>query len=95
MDTMSTTQRSAHLARQICNLKLISRLLGHELHAQSSSKSIQLSKEEVAEIRTTIDLFIEEVSRQQGSKGTSYASVGAAPEAPITSETALITARNN
>ena len=51
------------MGRQLATLKIVSRLLSHELHAQSSSKSITLSKDEVNEIQTTIDLFIEQVGR--------------------------------
>jgi hypothetical protein len=51
------------MQRQLSNLKLISRLLGHELHSQSSAKAISLSREAVLEIQTTLDLFIEEASR--------------------------------
>ena len=51
------------MQRQLSNLKLISRLLGHELHSQSSAKAISLSRESVIEIQTTLDLFIEEAGR--------------------------------
>lgn len=54
-------------ARQLASLKIVSRLLAHELHAQSSSKTLTLSKEEVIEVQTCIDLFIEEASRRQGT----------------------------
>jgi len=67
---------SNSLSRQLSNLKLISRLLGHELHNQSSAKTISLSRDEVMEIQTTIDLFIEEASKGIGSKSTGgYGSV--------------------
>lgn len=70
---------AAHpLQRQLANLKLISRLLGHELHAQSGSKAVSLSRDEVQEIQTTIDLFIEEVNRWQG--GASSAGLSGVPE---------------
>lgn len=66
MDHPKTPASAGVLQRQLANLKLISRLLGHELHTQSGSKAIALSRDEVQEIQTTIDLFIEEVSRWQG-----------------------------
>ena len=56
------------LGRHLSNLKLISRLLGHELHNQGGSKAITLSRDEVLEIQTTIDLFIEEASKRSGGK---------------------------
>ena len=48
--------------RQLSILKIVSRLLGHELHAQQSPR-ITLSREEVIEIQTSIDLYIENVMR--------------------------------
>ena len=71
-----------NLARHLSNLKLISRLIGHELHAQGSAKTITLSRDEVLEIQTTLDLFIEEVSRQGGPAG---AGGGSAPETRLVS----------
>ena len=56
-------QRTSLNQRQLSNLKLVSRLLGHELHSQASAKAISLSRESVVEIQTTLDLFIEEASR--------------------------------
>lgn len=72
----------AHLERQLSKLKLISRLLSHEVHSQGGAKTITLSREEVAEIKTTIDLFIEEVS----SRPTS---------ATVRSAEAVVATRNN
>ena len=70
---------SAHpMQRQLANLKLVSRLLGHELHAQTGQKAVTLSRDELQEIQVTIDLFIEEVSRWQG--GASSAGIAAVAE---------------
>src|SRR6185503_11650728 len=63
MDAQSKQQNP--IVRQLASLKVLSRLLGHELHAQQSSRSLTLSREEVIEIQTTIDLFIEEIVRRQ------------------------------
>ena len=57
------------LHRHLSNLKLVSRLLSHELHSQGGAKSISLSREEVLEIQASIDLFIEEASRRGGGPG--------------------------
>ena len=74
MEPVSQTKFTSQVARQLSNLKLVSRLLAHEVHAQASSKSITLSKEEVLEIQTTIDLFIEEAARRMsGSTSASSA----------------------
>ena len=63
MDVPNQSRTKSTLQRQLSNLKLVSRLLGHELHSQSNAKTITLSRESVHEIQTTLDLFIEEVSR--------------------------------
>jgi len=63
MDAPSQHRPTNAIQRQLANLKLVSRLLGHELHTQSSAKSINLSRESVLEIQTSLDLFIEEASR--------------------------------
>jgi hypothetical protein len=87
MEPVSQTKFSAQVGRQLATLKIVSRLLSHELHAQSNSKSITLSKDEVNEIQTTLDLFIEQVGRS-GSPG----SLGASS---LASEPALVASRNN
>jgi hypothetical protein len=84
METNQTRANGA-LQRHLSNLKLVSRLLGHELHTQSSTKSITLSRDEVLEIQTTLDLFIEEATRRQ--TGVAGAPAGAG-------ETRLVHARN-
>jgi hypothetical protein len=69
--------------RHLTTLKILSRLLGHELHAQGNTKTVQLSRDEVQEIQTTIDLFIEDAVRRAGTGiGTGV------------SEPQLVTARN-
>jgi len=78
MEVQDKKHASAALQRHLATLKLVSRLLGHELHAQSGAKAIALSREEVVEIQTTIDLYIEEATRK-----------GATAAAP---ETTLVTA---
>jgi hypothetical protein len=70
MDSPSQQRPSSAIQRQLSNLKLISRLLGHEMHSQASAKSISLSRESVLEIQTTLDLFIEEASRNSMGLGT-------------------------
>ncbi len=84
MEPISQTKFSAQVGRQLATLKVVSRLLSHELHAQSSSKSIALSKDEVVEIQTTIDLFIEQVGRTS------------TPSSPlVVAEPPLVASRNN
>ena len=65
MEGNTHTKQAHPLLRHLSNLKRGSRLLGHELHTQGSSKTVTLSREEVVEIQTTLDLFIEEMSRRQ------------------------------
>lgn len=65
MEPLSNNPKSTQqLMRQLAGLKVVSRLLSHELHAQSSSKTVTLSRDEVFELQTCIDLFIEEASRR-------------------------------
>lgn len=58
MEVSKKATSSARLERELAHLKIISRLLGHEMHAQNGQR-ILLSREEVQEIQTSIDLFIE------------------------------------
>ena len=77
------------MMRHLSSLKVISRLLGHELHTQTGGKSITLSREEVLEIQTSLDLFIEEATRQGGGMGSS-GSMGRASSV----DTTLVPTRN-
>ena len=83
MDSSSQQRPNSVLQRQLSNLKLVSRLLGHELHSQASAKSITLSREAVMEIQTTLDLFIEEAARGQMNIG--------APKGSTSPPTQLVT----
>ncbi|HPF12872.1 MAG: hypothetical protein H6829_07380 [Planctomycetes bacterium] len=67
----SAYPNATNLQRQLSSLKVISRLLGHELHTQTGGKSITLSREEVLEIQTSLDLYIEEATRAGGGAGRS------------------------
>ena len=62
-----TVKSGVQLGRQLASLKVLSRLLGHELHTQTTAKTITLSREEVLEMQTTLDLFIEEAARHFGA----------------------------
>ena len=64
MEALPSTRPQHPAIRQLATLKVLSRLLGHELHAQSGTKSVTLSRDEVFEIQTTVDLFIEELTRR-------------------------------
>ena len=85
----ANSKYSNSLSRHLATLKLVSRLLGHELHSQGGAKSITLSREEVMEMQTSIDIFIEEVSRRGGGQGSSQSASLATPV-----ETELVPARN-
>ena len=87
MDSKQGNQLHRHLA----TLKVISRLLGHELHAQGAAKTLTLSRDQVMEIQTSLDLYIEEASRRMS------ANPGAAGDAvKVTSakDPRMVTARN-
>ena len=60
------------IERHLAQLKLISRLIGHELHAQTGPR-VTLSRDEVFEIQTGIDLFIEQFAKKQ--RGVAASSV--------------------
>jgi len=59
----------APLQRHLSPLKLVSRLLGHELHVQGNAKAVTLTREQVLELQSSIDLFIEEAGRRTGGSG--------------------------
>jgi hypothetical protein len=60
--TRNAANQPNRLERTLSHLKIVSRLLGHELHAQNAPR-LTFSRDEVLEIQTSIDLFIEEVLR--------------------------------
>lgn len=74
MEIQSATKPANAMVRQLTSLKILSRLLNHEIHAQGQSKMVQLSREEVLEIQTTVDLFIEDIVRRYGASGGAPAS---------------------
>ncbi len=65
-----TSSSDSSSQRHIATLKVVSRLLGHELKSQGTGKAISMSRDEVTEIQTTIDLFIEQATRGQKSSGS-------------------------
>ena len=87
MDAQSSSKPQNNVVRHLAPLKILSRLLGHELHAQGSTKTITLSREEVGEMQATLDLFIEEISRRQSQASGLPNSLGAP-------ETQLVGSRN-
>ncbi len=86
MDAHGQSKYGSHIQRQLAALKVISRLLGHELHSQTGTKAITLSREEVVEIQTTLDMFIEVINAKLGAQTPA----GVIP----TAETHLVPARN-
>lgn len=95
-------KHGSHLERHLAQLKLVSRLLGHELHSQGGSKAISLSRDQVLEIQTALDLFIEEATKRVGGRTAGYGAsapatptAGGAIEIPGTTiDTQLVPARN-
>lgn len=57
------------IERHLAQLKVISRLVGHELRAQTGPR-VTLSRDEVLEIQTGIDLFIEQFSKKRAGAST-------------------------
>ena len=64
--TRTAANQPNRLERTLSHLKIVSRLLGHELHAQNAPR-LTFSREEILEVQTSIDLFIEEALR--GTRG--------------------------
>ena len=65
MDRTSSSKGPSRDERQLAQLKIISRLMGHELNAQNGPR-ITLSREELTEIHTLLDLYIESAVRKRG-----------------------------
>ncbi len=99
---MNTSHKhGTHLERHLAQLKLVSRLLGHELHSQGGSKAIALSRDQVIEMQTALDLFIEEAAKRTGGRsggGFGPSSAGETGDAlhlsSPTIDTQLVPARN-
>jgi hypothetical protein len=83
MESISPAKSQSQTQRSLAALKIVSRLISHELHAQSATKTLTLSRDELIEIQTVIDIHIEESSRRQG-----------ASSAPSPVEAPLAVARN-
>jgi hypothetical protein len=83
MEAQTSTRPTHPAIRQLASLKVLSRLLGHELHSQASTKVITLSREEVIEIQTTVDLFIEELTRRMAQAAVSTTSVSSVDTTPV------------
>ena len=82
MEALSQSKLTVQVQRQLANLKIVTRLLAHELHSQSTSKAITLTRDEVQEIQTCLELFIEELSRRNGGgMGSMTTDVSALPNA--------------
>jgi hypothetical protein len=83
MEAQSSSRPQHPAIRQLASLKLLSRLLGHELHAQANTKAVSLSRDEVIEIQTTVDLFIEELTRRMASAPVTSANVNVVETSPV------------
>lgn len=92
MESRSSNKFASRVERELSTLKLVSRLLGHELHNQSGQR-VQFSREAVVEIQTAVDLFIEKI--MQARSNTPLTTVETAPvEAGAVDPRALSTARD-
>ena len=96
-------KHGTHLERHLAQLKLVSRLLGHELHSQGGSKAIALSRDQVLEIQISLDLFIEEAAKRINGRasGGGYGPISPGQSEPTalempgqTIDTQLVPARN-
>lgn len=96
MESASSSNSTARLDRELANLKLVSRLLGHELAAQNGPR-LTLSRDQVEELQTAIDLFIEEAQQFRGAPSTLHAISGdrMGSERGISATTPVSTTRVN
>ncbi len=85
MDIQSPSKSLHPTVRALASLKIVSRLLAHELHAQGTAKTLQLSREEVVEVLTTLDLHIEEMTRRHSGGPTAQ---------PVATDPMLVSVRN-
>lgn len=85
MDVQNSTKGQNPILRQLASLKLLSRLLGHELHAQGTSRTVTLSRDEVIEIQTAVELFIEETTRRVQQRNDGHGGQANAPEPQLVS----------
>ena len=83
MEAQTSTRPTHPAIRQLATLKVLSRLLGHELHSQSGTKAVTLSRDEVIEVQTTVDLFIEELTRRMAGAVVPTTAVGALDSTPV------------
>lgn len=81
--TRATTTQPNRLERTLAHLKIVSRLLGHELHAQNAPR-LSFSRDEIVEIQTSIDLFIEDAMKT--ARGTAGGPTQAVELTPTTVE---------
>ena len=63
--TTNAPSRTSRIERQLAPLKIISRLLGHELRATQATR-LTMTREEVEEIQTSLDMYIETMTRSRG-----------------------------
>ncbi len=66
--TRTSPNQPSRLERTLAHLKIVSRLLGHELHAQNAPR-LTFSRDEIGEIQASIDLFIEDAMRSARGAG--------------------------
>ncbi len=67
--TRTSPNQPNRLERTLAHLKIVSRLLAHELHAQNAPR-LTFSREEIGEIQASLDLFIEDAMRSaRGASG--------------------------
>jgi hypothetical protein len=79
MDRTRPTPNTSRNERALAHLKIVSRLLAHELHAQQSPR-VTISREELLEIQTSLDLYIEDALRTRNPSG---APIGPAAEVEV------------
>ena len=67
--TGPATNRTSRIERQLAPLKIISRLLGHELRASQATR-LTLTREVLLEIQTSLNMYVENISRARSSSSS-------------------------
>ena len=77
--------RTSRIERQLAPLKIISRLLGHELRTSQGAR-LTMTRDSLMEIQTSLDMYIESMLRtRSGQVASSTRSVNEVEVQPVSS----------
>ncbi|MBI5849989.1 MAG: hypothetical protein HZB39_02955 [Planctomycetes bacterium] len=70
--------------RHLSQLKVLSRLLEHELDASKGSAEVTLDRELFENLLDTVEIFVEDVERENGGRAATVAQKPAAEKPAVT-----------